>query len=383
MPRPRMDSNDTEVFSWRGDPENNFSDWTIQINVNKEATNAKIHFYHVHRFILARRSRYFKKEMKEKSKEKLSSLDLLPKQAARFPEFLDFIYALPTFRATTEKALPLLRLAERMQCPSMTSFMMDFIVQDIRPQDLDAPVYLYKAVFHMKYAYDLKHDDVLSLTMNYCCLHFASMQEDFLKNIQPPLFRMLINCWRLENNGDTFFIGGFVCLYFRLHPGALTWKFLLEATRIAIIPWMAQTTALGFLDLIKSLDFNKIGDESELDAISKLCVRCYNELDTPYESVDAIQLLEKCTGQSTAQNLSCSLFAVAQLTSALMKAQGKTLSDKEKRNGVPDAEEKDSDDPDFIDLQDDDNSSSGDSDLDNFETISNDELEDIVYTLPL
>lgn len=383
MPRPRMDSNDTEVFSWRGDPDDNFSDWTIQVNINKDATNAKIQFYHVHKFILARRSKYFKKLMKERSKEKLSSLDLLPKQSALFPEFLDFIYSLPTFKATTEKALPLLRLAEKMQCPSMTSFMMDFIVHDMRPQDLDVPIYLYKAVFHMKFAYDLKHDHVLSFAMNYCCLHFSSMQEDFLKNIQPPLFRMMINCGRLENNGDAFFIGGFVYLYFRLHPGALTWKFLLEATRIEIIPWMAQTTALGFLDLIQSLDFNKIGDESELDAISKLCVRCFNELDTPFESVDAIHLLEKCTGQSTAQNLSCSLFAVAQLTSALMKAQGKTLSDKEKRNGVPDIEESDSDDPDFIDLQGDDNSSSGDSDLDNFDAISKDELEDLLHSLSL
>jgi hypothetical protein len=117
-----------------------------------------------------------------------------------------------------------------------------------------------------------------------------------------------------------------------------------------------------------------------------LCVRCYNELDTQYESVDPIHLLEKCTGRSTPQNLSGSLFAVAQLTSALLKAQRKTLSESEKRNGVPDDEEEDFDESsDFSDPDEedeDDESSDGDSVLDDLASISEDELEDILGQSP-
>jgi hypothetical protein len=382
MARPRANTDDSEVFSWRGDPEDNFSDWTVQVNVNKGTATAKVNFYNVHRLPLARRSRYFKEDTKERTKEKLSILALTPKESSLFPDFLDFIYDLPSFKATTDRALPLLKLAEKLQCPSMVTGMMNFILEDMRPHDFDAPVNLYKAVFHLKYAYDIGHEDVLSSAMIYCCLNFSSMQEDFLKNIEPPLFRLLINCEHLESNGNSFFIGGFICLYFRFHPGVLTWDFLLEATRLEIVPWLSKSTALGFLELIKSLDFNDIADENELDSISKLCVRCYNELDTQFESVDPIHLLEKCTGRSTPQNLSGSLFAVAQLTSALLKAQRKTLSESEKRNGVPDDEEEDLDDSsDFSDPgegDEDDESSDGDSVLDDLTSISEDELEDIL-----
>ena len=91
---------DDDRISWRGDdPEQMFSDWTIQVRTNSESVEVKTTCYYVHRCILAlgpRKSVYFNRLFRStfsESKERTSRITLDADSASMFPVMLDFIYS--------------------------------------------------------------------------------------------------------------------------------------------------------------------------------------------------------------------------------------------------------------------------------------------------
>ena len=91
---------DDDRISWRGDdPEQMFSDWTIQVRTNSESVEVNTTCYYVHRCILAlgpRKSVYFNRLFRSpfsESKERTSRITLDANSATIFPVMLDFIYS--------------------------------------------------------------------------------------------------------------------------------------------------------------------------------------------------------------------------------------------------------------------------------------------------
>ena len=106
----KKESLDTKELSWRQNPSESFSDWTIEVieedKANPGATSERA-VYHVHRRVLAvgpKKSEYFAKIFKSNSSANRTELRLTKRQAAVFPIALDYIYTDIDFDLEPEKA---------------------------------------------------------------------------------------------------------------------------------------------------------------------------------------------------------------------------------------------------------------------------------------
>ncbi len=105
------DSKNCYGLSWRQNPSESFSDWTIEVIEEEETIDqpsaAKCSVFHVHRRVLAvgpKKSDYFANIFKSNGSANRSQLRLSTKEAAVFPMALDYIYADTDFDLDTEKA---------------------------------------------------------------------------------------------------------------------------------------------------------------------------------------------------------------------------------------------------------------------------------------
>ena len=137
-------------LSWRGDPEELFTDWTVVVRElggeNGNGTNrCEPTVYHIHRHIVGagpRGSQYFLQLFKstglQESENKTSNIDLEPSAAQAFPIMLDFMYALGTVDVTitSENAVALRHLANYFGIPTLFERANCFIRKDLRTSNL-------------------------------------------------------------------------------------------------------------------------------------------------------------------------------------------------------------------------------------------------------
>ena len=112
MKESLSDSKNGYGLSWRQNPSESFSDWTIEV-IKEDNTKAQpspagvCAVYHVHRRVLAvgpKKSDYFAKLFKEIGSANRTQLRLSNREATVFPMALDYIYANSDFDLDTEKA---------------------------------------------------------------------------------------------------------------------------------------------------------------------------------------------------------------------------------------------------------------------------------------
>ena len=125
-------SSNTEVpvsadgLSWRQNPSESFSDWTIEV-VQTE-TQEKERF-HVHRRVLAvgpKRSEYFARIFKKKNTSNKSVLNLGKLEYSVFPMMLDYMYAGVNLHLNTTRAYALYSLAENVEVSSILQSVTEF-----------------------------------------------------------------------------------------------------------------------------------------------------------------------------------------------------------------------------------------------------------------
>lgn len=114
-----------EQLIWRLDPEESFSDWTIEITVE---ASEDIYTFHVHKSYLAtglRKSEYFVRLFSQakrfsESKTETSKIQLNRMAAEAFPVMLDWVYAVgDNLKVSTENATALHFLGEYFENPRL------------------------------------------------------------------------------------------------------------------------------------------------------------------------------------------------------------------------------------------------------------------------
>ena len=136
----------SKLLSWRDDPEESLSDWTIVVSSAGEEFT-----YHVHKAMLAagaQPSDYFKSVftgggsgMREGSSQ-TTRLDLEDSAAAAFPAYLDFVYT-GELAVTSESATALLHLAGSLRCHQLHNVVTQFMQDDLCGKN--AALYLAEA----------------------------------------------------------------------------------------------------------------------------------------------------------------------------------------------------------------------------------------------
>lgn len=320
------DSMATErALTWRGDPQDTLSDWTIVIVTNELQTAS----YHVHKSVLCfgpRASKFFAKIMLQNHQVQSSSkrlkksrqeaapttkVELNQCDAENFPHLLDFIYApcsnvvvphdatLLTANSTmtgshgfgslmtshtideegsneshpveeefitTKNAVSLRYLAKTFEVESFMIAVNRFIQRDLNFKT--GPSYLTKA-------WEYSDDRLMASAQQLCAENFEQLDVKALTKLPSNLIRVVVKTLESfdEDNKDlSLFISEVVCRYLEKNPKALSASFLLEMTDPLIMPYISSEAAIGFTALTK--DLNPKDAVQHWDGLMSLCRRC-------------------------------------------------------------------------------------------------------------
>lgn len=305
--RAYSDGRNDELFlTWRLDPEESLSDWTIIVRSigtggaggvaaaggggtsssnddhddtfsqdSTDNSNAayNMRYYYVHKAQLGvgpRRSEYFARLFRSKRttatttsstttkhstgktsfdrsstfEEKESRIELKPSAAAAFPLMLDYIYSPPGIpvRVTTESAVALRHLATCFGIRDLFSEVTAFIHHDL---NLDTSfTYLREASIY-------NHEKLLSAAVKLCATKFEALKISQLVNLEPRLFQSIVtspNC-----NCDSEILSSRVATYLRCRPGSYNWNFVKSITSPSKMPRIASDDSIFLISVLAQL----------------------------------------------------------------------------------------------------------------------------------
>lgn len=280
-----------QVLTWRLDPDESLSDWTLTVVSNPELAKKRsdeldedddddsdqeeenrdalqsprqrqakdVHpaqKYFVHRTQLAvgpRRSEYFAKLFRKKHKKSNGTrIELRPSAAAAFPDMLDFLYSpmgtLPN--TNTHTAVALRHLATCFGIRELFDAVTEFIKLDLSPET--APTYLLEADA-------FSHEKLLSAALKQCAQNFESIKFSRIVTLSPPLLEEVVTSPLLEVSSRV--LSSRIASYCRCRPGSVDAVTLQHLTHPDRMPEVAPEESLFFLHLIAEVD--EEGDEEE------------------------------------------------------------------------------------------------------------------------
>jgi hypothetical protein len=302
------DKDEEEAFSWRGDPDTNFSDWSIEIN------NTDV--YHVHRLVFSigdRKCDYFSAVFRGNHAEAAShhsKIQLEDRTVANaFPLFLDYVYKLSTFHLERKTVVALIELADYFVCPLLTEICINFVIGEmleVEEKDIDAT----KALDYLIQFHEVGHGNIVEIILPVFFGNLDEVMEQLFGkktsegrktrssdriagttsstqfHVTTHLFDFIMASSHLEHagmaHGHSIATSEFVSRYLTEHnPEALYLDRLLKSTHINIMPVMAAEAASSFLEMIKRVPTQ---EDSDWDSLTKLAVRCYDALSAEDES---------------------------------------------------------------------------------------------------
>lgn len=350
MYRNKIKSNDKEnesflytrspaVLSWRLDPDESLSDWTVKVRSSPDLEGSPTKYFHryqtycnkrsevqqmyppsrgdisstkmyfVHRAQLAvgpRRSEFFVNvfqtmkypNMQQKrddsdsgrgisSKNKSTRIELIPAAASCFPIMLDYIYS-GELAINTDSAVALRRLAASFGVRDMFRETTQFIQRDLTPNT--ATKYLLEAE-------KFKNHKIQSTAMNIIASNFLSIKLTALVCIPPELMKDIIQSAKLFVNDEIKFSTR-IASYCRCVEDELTLTLLESFTSSKILSTIDYTESLYFLHLLFIL---KARDDSDpnLETMN-LYQHCLVQVPKVLKSLLSTKLLTDDTAYKTA-----------------------------------------------------------------------------------
>ena len=294
---------ESKPLSWRGDPNETYSDWTIVVATNDFDSRT----YHVHKSILSvgpRSSKYFARLFHEQANHyhqtQMTKIELDEQDALCFPLMLDFMYNASQSDLrndddslslvvgedfTTSNAVSLRHLARVFDCEGLMLAVNKFIQKDLSLKT--GPVYLTQAYYY-------QDERLIESAKRLCVDNFVHLETRAITRLPLALFRLLIHAVvgkskvmpKFEQEDEdalSYQLSEVVCQYFEKHPEALTTELLLELTDESIMPKLASEPAIGFTALARELNPTIDSAESEeWKGLVALCQRCANAVVGEY-----------------------------------------------------------------------------------------------------
>eukprot|EP00545_Synedropsis_sp_CCMP1620_P004930 CAMPEP_0119005548 /NCGR_PEP_ID=MMETSP1176-20130426/1788_1 /TAXON_ID=265551 /ORGANISM="Synedropsis recta cf, Strain CCMP1620" /LENGTH=465 /DNA_ID=CAMNT_0006957375 /DNA_START=16 /DNA_END=1413 /DNA_ORIENTATION=+ len=227
-------SNRNQALSWRMDPEESLSDWTIDIN--------KRDTYNVHKSFLAagkRSSLYFERlvhSVMSETTDSVSRIDLELSAAHAFPAMLDYMYYHDDeVKATTYTAVALRYLANYFEMEELFNSVNRFIQEDFSTDT--ALTYIVESCLYN----DAKLFDVAG---HECALQFSELPEDKLLQLSPEALHQIVTSPNFS--GDSYLLSRLVARVCEAHPDMDT-KLLEEMTTFVRMPTVDPEVALSLL----------------------------------------------------------------------------------------------------------------------------------------
>eukprot|EP00535_Pseudo-nitzschia_heimii_P009742 CAMPEP_0197192720 /NCGR_PEP_ID=MMETSP1423-20130617/25589_1 /TAXON_ID=476441 /ORGANISM="Pseudo-nitzschia heimii, Strain UNC1101" /LENGTH=1160 /DNA_ID=CAMNT_0042645669 /DNA_START=57 /DNA_END=3539 /DNA_ORIENTATION=+ len=267
-------------LSWRQNPSESFSDWTIEVIEDEigEPNRGKPTVYHVHRRVLAvgpRKSEYFAKIFKSNSSANRTILKLTKREAAVFALALDYVYADIDLDLDAEKAYGLYSLGERLENHCIIQTVTDYYSKYSMTKD-------YLNDF-FEVGRNFKNKTLLEAAFVKCSQEIWSMDDETVAKIDPKfLTRILLIATSVAQNGeapqyDSLKLSQMVAHFITRSATkmTLTIDVFQSLTAKSILPYVDPIAAIrllaaqNFLSSTSSQDRQSLVDDDELQ---KRCV---------------------------------------------------------------------------------------------------------------
>jgi hypothetical protein len=240
------DDESEQQLSWRLDPDESLSDWTIIIERELSSSSDK---YHVHKNILAVgpcKSEYFASlfrtttQMREAATS-TSIITLEDGAADAVPNMLDFLYT-QELHVTSEKAVSVRYLAQYFGIKLLHRRVMAFMQADMNMTNVH---------FYIQSAKMFHDEKMLSLALNLCIDNIEQLEttSPLLQCVDPDFFYEIISSPEVDTCSVSCHISTLVAAYCRIRLGDLSQETFDQLTDRRFIPLIDKESAMMLLEL--------------------------------------------------------------------------------------------------------------------------------------
>eukprot|EP00588_Corethron_pennatum_P022084 CAMPEP_0194312428 /NCGR_PEP_ID=MMETSP0171-20130528/9349_1 /TAXON_ID=218684 /ORGANISM="Corethron pennatum, Strain L29A3" /LENGTH=527 /DNA_ID=CAMNT_0039066933 /DNA_START=199 /DNA_END=1782 /DNA_ORIENTATION=- len=251
-------------LTWRADPKESFSDWTIAVSCE---SLEGVDTYHVHKTTLGAgkyRCEHFRALFRSTGENaetvnSTSSFRLEESAAGAFPKMLDHVYN-GSCKMNTQSAVALVWLSRRFGVRTLFDEAAEFIRMNM--DETDAHVYLSEATLYGDHKIQVA-------ARRLCAEHFSSLSKGQVQSLAPELLTLVLNYENLVVESEV--LSQVIADYCRARALDVEGKFLAGITDHKFMPKIHPSEALFLLNLCihHESDKHRNGDES-----SSLQSRC-------------------------------------------------------------------------------------------------------------
>ena len=269
-------------LSWRLEPLQSLSDWTIKI---RSKHSGSVQEYHVHKNILAVgpcKSEYFCGLFRcsasdhnssnsnsnntisiAESSTRTSCITLEDSAAQAFPHLLDFLYSpARTISVTTQNAVALRYLSQYFGIRMLHKKVMEFLTKDINLGNVDS--YLSDSV--------LFHDERISgFVAETISINILEIRPDseLLKTVRPEFFLHIISSPEIDTCDASGHLSALVAKYCSLHKDELDMPTFYQLTSRNHMPFIEREASLILLEIESNMILREEQEEEEEEEAGK------------------------------------------------------------------------------------------------------------------
>lgn len=257
---------DEEPLSWRLDPDESMSDWTIIILHDDSGTED---VYHVHKNMLAVgpcKSDYFasvfRSSQLQESQTSTSRIPLADQAATAIPKLLDFVYS-KKLDITAPLAGSLRYLSQYFGMKLLHRRVMEFIRVDMDMANVD--VYIQDAItFHDEHMMFLAGDLIVRN------IRHLKPTSPLLETVDPDFFLQIIASPDMDTCGVSCHLSNLVAAYCQIHRREMSSEMFDALTDRKQLPLIDKNAALIFLEIESGVRTNEC---AEVSCLQKRCIQ--------------------------------------------------------------------------------------------------------------
>lgn len=241
------DEEEEDELTWRLDPEQSLSDWTVILT---SKTTGEVKPYHLHKNILAvgpRKCDYFvgvfRKTKTQEIANNKTEMTMEGPAFDCFPHFLDFVYSTGALELTTETATPLRHLAKMFGLKIMFKQATEFLLKDIS---------LSNIITYYKQSVILVDEKITVMAAKHLAKNILKVEPtgELIKTMDPDFFLRVLTAPEIESNKkEQYHLSFLVAEFCKINKERLDSDVFVKLTDEKILPAVDHSVAFSLLEM--------------------------------------------------------------------------------------------------------------------------------------
>mmetsp|Transcript_24773 Transcript_24773/g.54521 ORF Transcript_24773/g.54521 Transcript_24773/m.54521 type:complete len:377 (+) Transcript_24773:1-1131(+) len=257
-----------ETPSWRLEPEESKSDWTMTIESVPEGIVSQ---YHVHKRILIKNGRkssqFFERLFNDKSIRGTRAIKIHEDAACLIENMLDYMYSVEDkLQVTSESAVGLRHLSQFFGIRALAKKLTSFINEDICLENMDIYMDTTSAF-----------DDLQTITLcaDRCALEIGNIHplSPLVAEMDPSFILAIVSSKKFNRKKQSKHMSHIMTGYFITQRGAIDGNVFEELTAEEYLPFIDLEAALPLLILETALVEDSTDELTHLSSLQQRCIR--------------------------------------------------------------------------------------------------------------